>query len=336
MRGGQVMRWWSLLRALERARRGLTADELMELDLGCTRRTLYRDLEQLQEVAPIVKEDGRYRLAGSAEGAWSVSVDPTMVLSLMLSQDLLAPLQGTVLVEPLQELRARLLPMLKPQVRAYLEELRTSLLGTTLAAPSYASSDPVIRALQEGLGRQHRVRITYRNPGQPVRERVVEPYFTWVMSGRLYLVGFALDREDVRTFAVQRIQTAEVLDEAFEPDPKFDPAEFVRRGFGVYHGAIHRVALEFDPAVAYVARERTWHRSQRLRERPGGGVRLTMDAAGLPEIAAWVASFGGRVRPVAPEELVERVRELHARGLAALSHEPVTSEVTTLDDKPPH
>jgi hypothetical protein len=46
---------------------------------------------------------------------------------------------------------------------------------------------------------------------------------------------------------------------------------------------------------------------------------LTMNAAGLPEIAAWVASFGGAAVPLAPPELAEAVRERHAAGLEALA-----------------
>jgi predicted DNA-binding transcriptional regulator YafY len=40
-----------------------------------------------------------------------------------------------------------------------------------------------------------------------------------------------------------------------------------------------------------------------------------MEAAGLPEIAAWVAGFGGEARVVAPKELVQAVKALHRRGL---------------------
>jgi hypothetical protein len=48
-----------------------------------------------------------------------------------------------------------------------------------------------------------------------------------------------------------------------------------------------------------------------------GGVRLTMTAAGLPEVAAWIASFGGKVTAVAPEGLIGAVRALHEGGIAA-------------------
>jgi len=53
------------------------------------------------------------------------------------------------------------------------------------------------------------------------------------------------------------------------------------------------------PKVAHLIRERRFHVSQQVTE-VGKGVRLKMGAAGLPEIAAWVAGFGGEARVVAP------------------------------------
>lgn len=320
VRGGQVIRQWIVLRVLERARRGVTVAELLDASEGrASRRTLYRDLEQLRQAGfPICEEDGRWQLRGAVEGAWTVPVDPSMVLALMLSEEVMRPLRDTELAEPLQELRARLLALLTPVGRAYVDELRKTSIATTFGAPAYHAVRSVVVAVQEAIAKQQRLRLRYSRPGGSTRSRVVEPYFTWVAGGRLYLVGRDTDLAGVRTFAVQRITQAEILDEPFEPDLTFDPSEFVSRGFGVYHGDVHRFVIDFAPEVAYVVRERPVHGTQQVEDRDGGWVRLTMDAAGLPEVAAWVASFGGRVRPIAPRALVDAVRRIHEDGLSDL------------------
>ncbi|MBI4700555.1 MAG: WYL domain-containing protein [Deltaproteobacteria bacterium] len=110
------------------------------------------------------------------------------------------------------------------------------------------------------------------------------------------------------------VRRAELRDDTFEPDPSFDPAAFARQGFGVFHGPTCGFVIDFDEAVAHLVRERRYHHSQELHELPGG-VRLTMTASGLPEVASWVAGFGGQARPVAPPELVEAVARLHREGL---------------------
>jgi predicted DNA-binding transcriptional regulator YafY len=177
------------------------------------------------------------------------------------------------------------------------------------------------------------VRIEYATPGkrpeERVQARVIDPYCTWFAAGRVYVVAYCHKAQDTRTFAIQRIRRADILDESFDPDPSFDPAAFTRKGFGVYHGPVYRVTIDFSPQVAHLIRERRFHVSQQVTE-VGNGARLKMEAAGLPEIAAWVASFGGQARAVAPKELVEAVRALHRNGLqVAETGRDVTSDDTS-------
>jgi predicted DNA-binding transcriptional regulator YafY len=123
----------------------------------------------------------------------------------------------------------------------------------------------------------------------------------------------------MRNFAIQRIQAAERLDETFEPDPMFDFRAYTERAFGVYQGPEYHVVIEFGAEVAHLAHERDWHKKKRLVDLPDGRVRLAMDTAGLPEIASWLAGFGGKVVPIEPPELVALVRGIHERGLATVS-----------------
>lgn len=329
-RGHQIERQWRVLRCLEGARRGLTIEEIRDaIGESCHLRTIRRDVADLQAAGfpVVVDQDRRFSVLRSDAGGWSVPVDPSEVIALALTEELLSPLRGTALAEPLASLRARLNAMLTPQGRAYVAELKKTAVATLFGAVSYDDRGREVEAIQDAIARQHRLTIRYAAPGRIAEARTVDPYCTWYAGGRVYLVAFCHKAEDVRTFAVQRIEAAEVLDEAFDPDPAFDAAEYVRLSFGVYHGAVHRVVVDFDASVAHLVRERRYHVSQRVTERPDG-VRLTMDAAGLPEIAAWVAGFGGKARPVAPKELVEAVRALHEDGLARLTGGVVTRAVT--------
>lgn len=322
-RGRQVIRQWKLLRALEVSRRGLTAEELHEAaGEDCALRTIYRDLDHLAAAGfPIYKDESRWRVLGPGEGGWTIPVDPTEVLALSLSDELLAPLRGSYLEEPFAELRAKILAMMTPEGRRYWEELRKTAVATLFGAGRYADQGDELEAIREAITKQQRLAIEYAKPRRDPERRVVEPYCTWYASGRVYLVAYCHKAEDVRTFALQRIQNAQVLDEAFDLASDFDPAAFSRLGFGVYHGPVHRVVIDFAPEVAHLIREHRYHHSQRVEELSGGGVRLRMTAAGLPEMAAWVAGFGGRAVAREPEELVAAVRRLHEAGLRALEGE---------------
>src|SRR5580692_12651223 len=97
LRGAQFVRQWRLLKILEAARREMAIEELrVALDEPHSKRTLYRDLRVLQHAGfPLDNEKQKWRLLESGEGAWTVPVGPTEVVALMLSEDLLAPVEGT-------------------------------------------------------------------------------------------------------------------------------------------------------------------------------------------------------------------------------------------------
>jgi predicted DNA-binding transcriptional regulator YafY len=116
-RGNQLIRQWRLLRALESSRLGRSVADLQEAvaELGSLR-TVYRDLEALQGAGfPLYQDDdGRWRLLRPAEGGPTVPVQPTEMIALLLSEQMMAPLHGSELAEPLTGLRAKLEAMLGP------------------------------------------------------------------------------------------------------------------------------------------------------------------------------------------------------------------------------
>jgi predicted DNA-binding transcriptional regulator YafY len=317
-RGRQILRQWKVLRALESARRGLTVAEISEaIGEPASDRTLYRDLEQLELAGfPLINEDARWRcITEGSELSWSVPVNPTHVVALDLLQQLLEPLAGSWLAEPINELRDRLRVLLTPTGRAYCEELRKNAKATLFAPVKHGADQPIVDAIEEALAKEHVLEIEHASPNKDVKLRIVEPYATWYADARLYLVGRCRTAQAIRTFAVHRIQRAMVLDETFSADPSFDLDVFVQSGFGVFHDGEWLIEVELDASVAYLAEEHRFHLSQVIEPQPNGAVRISMKAQGLREIAAWVTSFGGKARAIAPKELREEVRRRHEEGL---------------------
>jgi predicted DNA-binding transcriptional regulator YafY len=324
-RGNQLIRQWRLLRAIEGSRLGRTAAQLSNevADLGSPR-TVYRDLEVLQGAGfPLYQDDGRWRLLEPSEGGPVVPIQPTEMVALVLSEQVMAPLRGSELAEPLSRLRGKLEAMLGPKARAYVEQLRSGILATVPAPGDYTGLRGELQLIERAILEHRRLRLVHfaahRSETLP---RTVDPYGIWYVDGALYLIGFDHLRFDHRKFLVDRIREVAVLDETFEPDPDFDLQGYVGRGFRVWHGAVHRIVVEFGPTLAHLPHERRFHRTQKVHALPDGGCRVTFDAAGLPDLASWVASFGGGVRAIEPPDLVEMVRDLHRRGLEAHGEVP--------------
>jgi len=320
-RGQQLIRQWRILRALEVSTRGRTAVQLHDevAELGSPR-TVYRDLEVLQGAGfPLYQDDeGRWRLLTPSEGGPAIPIQPTEMIALLLSEQVMAPLSGSELAEPLVRLRGKLGAMLGPRAREYVEALRGGLLATVSTPGSYGERRSDIQHIEQAVREHRRLSLVHFSAHRgEVLERTVDPYGLWYVDGGLYLIAFDHTRSDHRKYLVDRIREVRLLGQTFEPDPDFDLQAYVGRGFRVWHGAVHRVVVEFEPALAHLPSERRYHRTQKLYPSPDGRCRVTFDAAGLPELAAWVASFGGQVRAFEPPELVEMVRGLHVNGLKA-------------------
>ncbi len=317
-----MVRLLNILRALEGARQGLTVRELMDqVELGCGIRQVYRSVDHLVLAGfPLVKEGTRWRIDG--ESLRMEPLQPSQELALLVVEDLLQPLDGHEVVEVIQGLRTSIRARLKPEGRAWVDQFRRTL-AVTGHAPIHGTIQKILETVGEACIAEQCLHLAYEAPGKPVEERTVEPHLVWSTAGRAYLVAYCRKALGFRTFAVQRIRRVYLLDECFERRAELDEAEYVQRGFGVMHGAVHEITVHFTRSVAHLARERAWHASQELTELPDGSCDLHMRAAGLPEIAAWVASFGGKVRPVRPAELVSAVRELHRQGLEAVAESDV-------------
>lgn len=313
-RGRQLIRQWKLLQTLESLRAGATLRALHErIDEPCVERTLRRDLEALQAAGfPIRNEDGRWRLERKGASAWSVPVQPTMVISLLVAEHLL---ESSPLAGPLRELRGRVEALLTPSGRSWCQSL-----GRRYAVAQPAPvrvRDEVEEAVDQAIQESRRLRILYWSASSGVTQRIVEPLTLWHAQGGVYVYGWDDRSGERRMFALQRIRQAEVLDDRFEADPDIDAAAHLRHAFHVMTGPVHRMEIRFSPRVAHLLRERAWHPSQRLEEEDGGGIRATFTMAGLPEVARWLAGFGGDARVLSPLALAQAVEELHRAGLEA-------------------
>lgn len=317
-RGNQIARQWRILRLLEGARDGLSARELHDqLDRQVSERTIFRDLQHLQDAGfPLREHRGRWCVLAGHEGGYIVPVGPTELLALLFSEELLAPIRSAEVVCALSELREKVTAMLAPTARAYAAEIKQHLVAT-LAGPGDYGDSPAVRVIEDAIHREHCLRIRYWSPRGDITERRVDPYLLWYADGLLYLVGWCHLRDAVRTFLVDRMRQVEVLDEPFDVVEGFDARDFTGSGLGAWSGERHRVTLWFSPPVAHLAGERRYHPTQAVTAREDGGVLVTMHVAGLPHVAAWVASFGGQIVARAPDTLVTMVQELHRRGLAA-------------------
>lgn len=130
----------------------------------------------------------------------------------------------------------------------------------------------------------------------------------------VYVIGYDRLRDDLRTFKVERIEHAELLDEQFSIPTDFDPYAHLARSWELMNEAEVTIHLRFSPQAAPRIRENRWHHSQRLIDNADGSCDLYLTIAGIREILGWVLSWGTEVEVIEPEELRAEVIN-HARRI---------------------
>jgi proteasome accessory factor B len=291
-------------RLLREATRPVTLRELAER-CGTTIRTLQRDVLELEVMGVHLERDGRgYRLASG------YFLPP---LSLTLAEAVSLYLAGCLIVRTSDEHN----PVIVQTLRKIGELLPASLsqhLDQRLAElASHPRNEALCRVFEQcarAWATGHRLRIRYRSAaGRSAHEYVVEPYLLQASAPSLafYLIGYADWFQAVRTFKLERIEHAELLESRFAPPAPAEASQLLRGAWGIIGGDSFAARLRFAPDVARRVRESFWHPSQRLTPEPDGSLVLDVTVGSELELRSWVLGWGRQVEVLKPASFREWV-----------------------------
>lgn len=286
---------------------GLSAVELAEF-CGVDRRTIYRDIETMDAVGvPVWQLDGKF------------GIDREIYQSTVRLN-----LNETVAIYFAARLLAHHSDENNPHVVGALRKIASSLPDATLSEHMSRAADVIrnkptrldyvqtLETLTRAWADRQLVRISYWASDRPTaQERIIAPYFLEVSRSEpaAYVVAHDRLRDAIRTFKVERIQSAELLPERYEIPEDFDVYKWLESSWGIINEDEVEIRLRFTPAISRRVSESVWHHSQILEELPDGGVLLKMRVGGIREIKSWIMSWGAEVEVLAPDELRANVAE---------------------------
>jgi proteasome accessory factor B len=187
-------------------------------------------------------------------------------------------------------------------------------LAEAAAAGGVDTSGPHLQAVADAAARRRRVRFRYRPlEGEP-GDRQVDAWALLFRRGSWYLVGRDLDRDEVRSFRLSRIDSP-VRDagEAGPPPQGFRAAEHLQAGPWGLGEPETTARVAFSPKVSWWALAGV-SGSRALRTRPDGWTEAEVPAGQGEAFASWVLSFGADAVVLSPPE----VREAVIRSLEAV------------------
>lgn len=238
--------------------------------LGVSRATFKRDLEYMRDRlnAPIEWDrfDGGYRYAepsgGPAFALPGMWFNASEVHALLMMQQLLGDLQPGLLEAQVRPLQARLRALLGSADHSAEEvERRFRLVSAarrTLAVRHF-------EAVATATLRRRRLRIAhYSRQTDETTERTVSPQQLIFYRENWYLVGWCHLRRDIRSFAIDAISQAELVDEAAREVGRAALAEVMESGYGIFSGReVTWATLRFAPERSRWVAAETWHPQQR-------------------------------------------------------------------------
>ena len=126
-----------------------------------------------------------------------------------------------------------------------------------------------------------------------------------------YTVGWSEKHGKIAQFRVDRMTAVEPLEQTAVQKPDFDPAEYVRKVFGMYPDDLCTVELLCDNEVMRSVIDRFGEnvRTETVDEQH---FRATVEVAPSPPFFSWVFTFSGKIRIVSPAAVLEEMRDMAA------------------------
>ena len=282
---------------------GMRAADLAR-KLGVDRRTIYRDLDFLAEQGvPLWGEDGVF---GINRALYQSTVRLTYHESVALV------LAGLLLARTFDERNPHVIAALRRLAVTLPEPFTAQLERAALRTQSQQADHrhtAVLEAIAEGWGAGCKVQISYASPREnTLQERIIAPYMLEPTDAGVYVIGHDETRGEIRTFKLERLQSARVLPVPYHIPDDFDPAAYLEHSWRIMSGdRPEEVILRFASEAAPYVSERTWHPSQEVETGPDGGLTLHLFIAEPREMLPWIRSWGAQVEVLAPAWLRERV-----------------------------
>lgn len=312
-------RIYALHATLRRAHHPVSTSRLCE-ELECSQATLRRIVQQMRDEqgAPIETsrhDGGGYWYAKEERGHYELPglwFNPSELLALTACLQLLHEIEPGVLEPTLTPLRERIEKLLETRHlgAGELHRIRILDMAARIDRPR------VFRVLAEGVLTRHRLMFSYQaRSHDEITDRTVSPQRLTRYRDNWYLDAWDPSRRALRIFAVDRIESPQVLPEKARDIPQKTLDRTLATSYGIFSGAPRYTAvLRFTPERARWVADEQWHPQQKARFLADGRYELRVPYGDARELLMDILKYGPDVEVVAPVALR---REVAARLDAA-------------------
>ena len=318
------------LLSLLQARRDWPGAALAER-LGVTTWTVRRDIDRLRELGYAITSakgpDGGYQLnAGSELPPLLFDDEQAVAIAVGLQH---AAASGVDIAEAAERALATVRQVMPSRLRHRVDAIQFTqpTVGVQLAPR-------VLEAVSGAVRDRRTMRFDYGDRDEPSRS--VEPHGLVARNARWYLVAWDLDRQDWRTFRLDRMTLRSAPGLRFEPRaiPTGDSAAFVAaraRGSNNTDGWPCVGSFVIDLPLSDVVK---WIHDGQIDEIGPGTSMVTAGSWSWTGLLASIVRFGAPFRIVAPAELIAESQALAQRLLGPPNDDSVSHHTGSTADGP--
>ena len=301
----------ALHRLLKAAPHPVTTERLM-VELACSRATAYRDLKFLREVldAPVKTVEGAHfydaatRERFDLPGLWLTSDE---LQALLAMHQLLGRTAGSVLAGPMGPLKNRVDALLSEQaggIRWPIERIRV------IANGQRKMDQHAFRMAASAVLERRQFAFDYRARSTNERtHRLVSPQRLAHYRDNWYLDAWDHSKDALRSFAVDLIRSAHILDTPAHDIPDIVLNEHLASSYGIFSGLPKAwVTIHFSAKAARWVADTHWHSKQVGRFLPDGRYELKLPYSSGKELLMDVLRYGADAEIIAPVALREHAR----------------------------
>ena len=287
-----------------------TGDELADR-LEVSIRTLRRDIDRLRELGYPVSAnrgvDGGYQLEAGATLP-PLLLDDEEAVGLAVALQTAAQESVAGIAEAALRALTKLTQVMPPRLRHRVDALRAATEVPTWSSEAGATSTPeTLVAIALACRDGERLTFGYRSVTNTTTDRQVEPLRLVSLGRRWYLVAYDLDRQDWRSFRMDRIDEPRPTGQRFRTRelPASDAASFVRQGIEQLRSA-HEVEVLISASARSVGN--LLGRWGEVTPIDNTQCRLVMRAESLDWPAMALGTLGAPFQVIRPPELVHLLR----------------------------
>lgn len=229
--------------------------------------------------------------------------------ALYLGANLVKDILGQTYAEAATAATAKLDNVLPADIREEIAHTRRTLVLDGFSYRRSTRTDKHLHIIRQSLQLKRSLLMQYtsRSKSETI-ERRLDPYGLSLQWGMWYLAGFCHLRQELRTFRVERIQTARLTEFEYEIPEDFSIRTYLRQM--AYEPKIN-VELEILPPLFELIKEQYcgW---MTLSELPNGNLHAAFSVHGSGWINRFIINLGENARIISPPELIESTKALAA------------------------